>query len=355
MPFTSDQLAYAGKLAMDYERKQNPEDLYNTVRPLLKALNATKQPFPGAKQYIIEKLRTKNDSNAQWFAPDEAVTYNRKRTIDQAQFPWGSVHDGFGLTEEELAQNYITMTDDRSAKPTEAEGKQFINLFKENMTTLRLGFNEFLDYQLHLDGTQDADAIPGLDALVSTTPTTGTLGGINRATAGNEFWRNNASTNIASTTGTLAEEMEKQWRLCTRVGGNAPNLILAGSKFMDAYRVQCKAEVDRHVVLANGGGGGAKGMDASVSGLFFKGVEIVWDPVFDDLQANLSVAGPNEWDKRCYFLNTRFLKLRPMAGQDMIARNPPRAYNRYTHYFAETWRGGMTITRPAAMSVMTID
>lgn len=46
MPFTSDQLAYAGKLAMDYERKQNPEDLYNTVRPLLKALNATKQPFP---------------------------------------------------------------------------------------------------------------------------------------------------------------------------------------------------------------------------------------------------------------------------------------------------------------------
>ena len=354
MAFPTEQLSYAGKLAMDYEHKQNPEDLYNTERPLLKALNAAKKTFPGAKQYIVEKLRKSNDSNFQWFSPDDEVTYNRKRTVENAQFGWASAHDGFGLTEEELAANYITLTDDRSATPTEAESKQFVNLMKENITTLRLGYNEKFDYELHLDGTQDADAIPGLDALVSTTPAVGIVGGINRATAGNEYWRNYAKTNIASTAGTLLEELEIGYRACIRRGGHKPNLIIAGSKFMDAYRVQCKEEVARHVVVSNRGGGGTD-MDASVNGLFFKGIPIVWDPVLDDLQANLGTAGPYEWDKRCYFLNTRFLKLRPMAGQDMVSRNPPRAYNRYTHYWGLTWRGGMTITNPGAMAVFTID
>jgi hypothetical protein len=78
----------------------------------------------------------------------------------------------------------------------------------------------------------------------------------------------------------------------------------------------------------------------------------VWDPVMDDLQAALSPVVP--WDKRAYFLNTRFLKLRPAKGQDMVTRNPPRVYNRYTHYWGLTWRGAMTITRPAAMGVFSV-
>lgn len=347
MPFTSEQISYAGKAAMDYTMSKAPEDLYNTDRPLLKALQASKKSFPGAKQYINEKLRTTNDSNFQWFGPDEEVSYNRKRTLAEANFSWGSAHDGFALTEEELLQNYISVTDDRNATPTTAEKQQFVNLITENTETLKLGFSEKLDYDLHLDGTQDTDAIPGLDLLVSTTPTTGTVGGINRATA--TYWRNYAETGIAATPGVLNTAMERAWRTVTRVGGNSPNLILAGSKFIDAYRAEQAATQERHIVM---GRGGVSTADGSINELTFKGVPLVWDPVMDDLQAALDPT--IDWDKRAYLLNTRYIKLRPAEGQDMVTRRPPRVYNRYTHYWGITWRGAMTITRPSAQAVLSI-
>lgn len=347
MPFNSEQISYAGKAAMDFIMSGKPEDIYNTDRPLLKLLNGSKKSFPGAKQYINEKLRTTNDSNFQWFGPDEEVTYNRKRTLSEANFAWGSAHDGFVLTEEELLQNYISVTDDRNATPTTSEKHQFVNLITENTETLKLGFSEKLDYDLHLDGTQDADAIPGLDLLVSTTPTTGTVGGINRATT--TAWRNYAETGIAATSGLLQSRMEVAVRTLTRVGGNSPDIILAGSKFIDAYRVDALTGIERHVMNS---ARGSTALDAGVTALSFKGIPIVWDPVMDDLQAAL--APGVAWDKRAYFLNSRFLKLRPAQGQDMVVRKPPRVYNRYSHYWGLTWRGGMTITRPSAMGVLSI-
>ena len=166
MAWTAEQLSYAGYLAMNHEMRQNPEDLYNTERPLLKALQANKKPFPGAKQYIIEKLRTTNDQNFQWYAGSDAVTFNRRRTITQAQFAWGSAHDGFGLDEDELTQNYIVLTDDtKSSPPTTDEQKQFVDLIEENTRALKEGFAEKFDYELHRDGTQDTNAVAGLDLL----------------------------------------------------------------------------------------------------------------------------------------------------------------------------------------------
>lgn len=347
MPMNAEQISYGGKAAMDYIVKQSPTDIYNIDRPLLKALRATQKEFPGAKQYVQEKLRTTNDSNFQWFGPDGEVSYNRKRTLSEANFAWGSAHDGFALTEEELLQNYITVTDNKNAAPTTSETHQFVNLITENTETLKLGFAEKFDYDLHLDGTQNVEAIPGLDLLVSTTPTVGTVGGINRATT--PAWRNYAATGIAATAGALNAALETMWRSTTRVGGNSPNLILAGSKFIDAYRAEQVATQERHIVM---GRGGVTTADGSVNELTWKGVPIQWDPVMDDLQAALSPVVP--WDKRAYFLNTRFMRLRPAKGQDMVTRNPPRVYNRYTHYWGLTWRGAFTISRPSAMAVMAV-
>lgn len=347
MPFNAEQLSYAGKASMDYILRQSPQDIYNIERPLIKLLRGSQKEFPGAKQYVHEKLRTTNDSNFQWFGPDAEVSYNRKRTLSEANFSWASAHDGFALTEEELLQNYITVTDDKNAAPTTSEKHQFVNLITENTETLKLGFAEKFDYDLHLDGTQSADAIPGLDALVSTTPTTGTMGGINRATT--PLWRNYALTGIASTTGLLSQEMEKAYRACTLRGGHAPDTILAGTKFIDAYRAELRAT---HSINLTGGKGGVSAADAAIADLSFRGIPVVWDPVMDELQTALNPSV--NWDKRCYFLNSKFLKLRPAKGQDMVVRNPPRVYNRYTHYWGLTWRGAMTITRPSAMAVISI-
>jgi hypothetical protein len=347
MPFTAEQISYAGKAAIDYIVRKKPEDLYNTDRPLLKKLQQGKKSFPGAKQYINEKLRTSNDANFQWFGPDEQVDYNRKRTLDEANFAWGSAHDGFALTEEELLQNYISVTDDRDAAATTSEKHQFINLMKENTETLTLGFKEKFDFDLHRDGTQDAEAIPGLDALIAIDPTTGTVGGIDRSVAANQvFWSNQV--NLDSPIGDLLNDMETMWRQCQRVGGNAPDYIICGETFIDAYRAATKADIVRELSVNPKGG---TSMDGAINNLYFKGIPLIWDPVFADL--DVADSPVQQWDSRCYFLNTRFLKLRPAQGQDMVVRRPPRAYDRYTHYWGLTWRGAMTITRPAAMGVIT--
>jgi hypothetical protein len=348
MPFNAEQISYAGKAAMDHILRGKPEDLYNAPRPLLDALRKKQKSFPGAKQYVVQKLRKANDSNFQWFGPGESVTYNRKRTLDEASFAWGSAHDGFALDEEELLQNGISVVDGEKQTVTADERQQFVNLMTENTETLRLGFAEKMDYDLHRDGTQDADAIVGLSALVSITPTTGTVGGIDRST--NTFWRNYAATGILSTAGVLLTAMETMWRSVAKVSRRVPDKILAGYKFLDAYRVDAKAGLSVQVMNTESG----YKLDGAVSGLSFHGVPLEWDPTLDQMETHGVAAGGVPWDKRAYFLNTNTVHLRPAEGQDMVTRRPPRVYDRYTHYFGLTWRGTMTTSNPAANAVLAI-
>ena len=135
MPFTTEQLAYAGNAVINYFLRNDPIDQVNVARPLIKKLMEGKKPYVGGLQYDVEQLRYSNDSNFQSYFGDTQVTYNRKRTLHQAKYTWGSFHDGFGLNEDELAQNGIVMTDDKSSVPSEAEKVQLTNLLQENTET----------------------------------------------------------------------------------------------------------------------------------------------------------------------------------------------------------------------------
>ena len=57
---------------------------------------------------------------------------------------------------------------------------------------------ENFDIMLHRSGSASTTDIPGLDNLVSLTPTVGTVGGIDTSVAANAFWRNRATTGLAS-------------------------------------------------------------------------------------------------------------------------------------------------------------
>lgn len=358
MPFTPEQIAYGGKAAIDYFLKNDPIDQITQDKPFLKKLVAGKQEWAGGLQYVVEQLRYSQDSNFQSYFGDQQVTYNRKRTLEQAKFTWGAWHDGFGLNEDELAQNGITMTDDRSATPTADEKVALTNLLKENVATLKLGFETGLDQMLHLDGSQSAEDIPGLDHLIQTDPTASSVvGGINQQS--NTWWRNNFSLSIAQNA--LIDKMEIEWRNCTRYGGQAPDFILCGAAFLDDYRAAAGVTINRQIF--NGGnlkGGvtmdaGIKGDNAaSSSGLFFKGVELIWDPTFETLDSLYPSASP-DWTKRCYFINSRYLKLRPIKGHWMVSRKPPRVYDRYVHYWAQTGKAALSISKRNAMAVLALD
>lgn len=361
MPFNSEQLAYAGRAAIEYYLRNDPIDNYNINRPLIQKLVQGKKEYGGGLQYVVEQLRYQNDSNFQSYFGDSQVSYNRKRTLQQAKYVWGAFHDGFGLNEDELTQNGIVMTDDRNAQPTDAEKVQLTNLLSENMETLKLGFTENFDIMLHLNGTQASTDIPGLDALISTTPSSGTVGSI---AASNSWWQNyaNLDVNENDSGDAMLEVMEEAWRSCIRVGGEAPDFILAGETFIDAYRDAAGSPggaIQRQVFLGNGKSGNkqATTLDAGVgegisTGLYFKGVEIVWDPIDDTLDTDYSPTQP--WKTRLYMINTKHLKLRPIKGHWMIARRPPRVYDRYVHYWALTAKAALTTGKRNAHAVLGI-
>jgi hypothetical protein len=350
MPFSAQDISDAGKIGLDFYLANNPVDQISMERPLLKALQAKKKTAPGAKQFITEQLRKSYQSNFQWFNGAQVVTYNRRQTIEQANYAWRSCHDGFGLDEDRLAQNGIQVTDDgKTSSASDAEKIQLTNLVEEQSEALKLGFQEQFSYQAHLDGTQSTDAISGLDALVSLTPTSGTVGGIDRSSASNAYWRNNVATGLTTTTstGTVLNSMEVAWRQCMRNGGR-PDLILAGSTYVDGYRNFVLNTFGR----MDFGPSNTKSVEGGTRVLTFQGVEMQWSPEFQELDARYGPATP--WEKRCYFLNTNLVRLRPLQGHDMVTRKPPRAYDRYEYYWGVTWRGAVTMSRSNAHAVLAL-
>jgi hypothetical protein len=355
MSFTPEQLSYASNAVINYFLRNEPIDQINIDRPWVRKLMEGKKPYVGGLQYVVEQLRYQNDSNFQSYFGDQQVTYNRKRTLQQAKYTWGSFHDGFGLNEDELTQNGIIMTDDKSSVPTEAEKVQLTNLLQENTETLRLGFQENFDYMLHRDGTHSATDIPGLDLLVSTTPTVSqVVGGLDQSVF--PWWQNTSITGISTgTAGNLTQQMEVAWRNTIRYGGHKPDYIACGELFLDAYRLDTKATVNRTVYMKDNAE--PTKLDGSVgegvkTGLYFKNVELIWDPVMTVMDQLDSPTIP--WEKRCYFLNSRFIKLRPIQGHWMINRTPPRVYDRYVHYFALTAKAALTTGKRNAHAVISI-
>lgn len=350
MPVSTDALARASKMALDANLKSQPIDQIAIERPFLAALRKGVKSFPGALEYITEKARKAYDSNFQWFSGADEVTYNARDPLEWLKFKWSSAHDGFYITEDDATRNGIILTDDKSAVATGAEEMQLVNMLTEYNTDLRLGFDQSFDFQLHLDGTQDVDAIMGLDGLISLNPSVGVVGGLDRATY--TWWRNYAQTGIDGTTGaTLLAALETMWRACTRNGGQ-PDLILMGDDFYDAFAAAAQGPngiIQRFVTdkMANNGN-----FDPSYRELSFKGVRITRDLVFADLDAALAPA--IRWQKRCYFIQSSTLKLRPAQGHDMLSRKPPRVYNRYVHYQALTWKGGIVLNRSNGNGVASI-
>lgn len=350
MPFTSAEITDAGKIGLDFYLKNNPIDQIAVERPLLKALMAKQKTAPGGKQYIVEQLRYRYQSNFQWFNGSQVVTYNRRQTIDQASFQWRSAHDGFALDEDRLAQNGIIVTESshpNTRDASQAERIQLSNLIEEQSEVLSLGFKEKFSQALHLDGTQSADAVTGLDTLISTTPSTGTIGGIDASSSSAVYWRNYAQTGVTTTTstGNVLDYMETAWRSCIRNGGK-PDLIIMGGDFNDGFR---------NFMLKTFGLYGAPQVnvtkvDAGVDQMTFHGVPMKWSPEFYDLQA---LTG-STWEKRCYFINSDTVKLRPLDGHNMITRKPPRAYDKYEYYWGMTWRGALTCNRRNANAVLVL-
>ncbi|GAB3054132.1 hypothetical protein GCM10027214_16780 [Stenotrophomonas tumulicola] len=353
MPLTAAQMISGANTQLQAFAKDDPIDQFTSDRPLANWLIRNKKDSIFGNGVFNEKIRYTNDSNYQNYSGDDQVTYNRKKTTRLAPYQAYEAFDGFTLNETELANNGIILTDDRNAVMTEAEKIQIVNILTENRTTLKDGFQENWDIEVHMDGSTNPKAVPGLDALVSTTPAVGTVGGIDAAAT--PYWRNWADMGISTATaGNLIQRMETLWRKTIAYGKmGAPDFIPMGSEMYDALQADALKVMGRQITIGPSSSGGGVTLDPTTKELRFKNVLVVWDPTFDALDDLVGVIA-NPWKKRGYFLNSKTIKLRPVQGRWMISRTPPRVYDRHTHYFGVTAHYGLTMKKRNSNAVFSI-
>lgn len=349
MPISSGDLATVSVAALDNYMRNRPVDQIGTERPLIKKLMAGRKGLMPSRQYAVTNVRKGYGSNFQWAFGEAARTFNKRDTVEQAQFPWRVALDGLYLDWDLLFSAGIRVDPDPASKgklvPTENEKVILYNILEEQMESLELGFIEKLDLELHRSGAASTDAIVGLDTLISATPSAASaIGGLDPSTK--TYWRNGFAGTVAKAD--LRATMEAQWRNCIRNGG-APDFILAGSTFIDTYAStltltqNTEAGKPKTVDMATGSG--------SRTGLFFKGVEIIWDPVFSVLDALEAPASSLAWEKRCYFINSKHLKY---EDDEMSVYNPTPPHNVRATYAALDLRCALKTDRRNAHALIVV-
>jgi hypothetical protein len=346
MPFTAEQIAIGANYTLNTFRKNDPIDQINNERPFLSWLLKNKEESNFGNGFHDETIYVSNGGNYQNYFGADAVTHNERDLVRHAKYAWYNHHDGFFFDEDRLAANGIQLSEDGDAMPTKMEKERLVDLLGVSYRGLKEGMNEGFNLEAYQNGAANAKAMPGLDHLVSTTPTVGTVGGLNAATS--IYWRNNANLGIAPAD--LAAQMELSFRACTRYGKTRPDFILCGAAFLDAYRAQAGSTINRQIVVGDKGG---TGMDLAITDAYFRGIPLVHDHTLEDLDV-LDPGATFKWTKRCYFLSSKTIKFRPMKGFWMKSAKPEKLPERYVTYFGTRSKYGMSTAKRNSNAVLSI-
>jgi hypothetical protein len=342
MPFTSDEIANINNAVLETFIDRGTVFKQNVAnKPMLEAFNAAAGKFTGGKDNVSFAVKAgQGGGSLQGYSGDDQVGYYNPVGIKRARFPWKEHHIGMVVTMTELKQDGINVTEDGADQSTSAmddrENQALANLLEEKNDTLGEDYAYSLDRLVHGDGSSDAKAIAGIQALILDSPAVGTTGTIGRVA--NSWWRNRAATvayglaggqgAITSATangGALIEFLEKEWlQLSKYRQGSSRYKLFAGSDFIAAYRKEMRA--NGYYTMS-----GLKGtVDGSQGDIEWKGIPIAWDPTLDDLSLS----------KRMYVIDMgrTGVRLLYMDGNRMKKHNPARPYDRYVMY------NGITMT-----------
>lgn len=289
---------------------------------LLYRLNerGNRRPVSGGTK-IVEEIAY-NESDKVWYSGYDAINFSNPQVFTAAEYAWKLLAAPVGISGEELLQN---------------SGKErVIDLMEAKIENAEITLRNAMSAALYSDGTgSSGKEIGGLQLLVADDPTSGTVGGINRATTGNEFWRNKSKTaSAALTSSTIYAAMNEVYLGCSR-GTDKPDLIVADDSLYTLYE-QSLVPQQRFT--------DAKLADAGFQTIKFKGADVIYD-------GGIGGYCPA---KHMYFLNTKYLKLRPHKDRDfrLIGDRNRVAINQDAIYAIIGWAGNLTMNNAQLQGVL---
>lgn len=258
---------------------------------------------------IYEEISFAQNGNAGWYSGYDLLPVAAQDVLSAAEYDIKQLACPVVLSGLETLQN--------------AGREQMIDLMESRLTVAEATMANIMAQAIYGDGTAAGGrSLVGFDAAISTTPTTGTYGGIDRATW--TFWRNKYSSTASLGPTTVLSPMNTMWASLVR-GSDRPDLLIMDSLFWNAYTGALQAQQRfTDPKMAEFGFPTIKFMDADV--------------VLD------GGIGGYATTRTCYFLNTKFLKLRPHASRNMVPLAPNRRYaiNQDAEVQIIAWAGNMT-------------
>ncbi len=332
MAFSASELANLANTTLDYHLRGTITSQIIQARPLYADLVASKKAFPGGKEYITEAVKGLYTSAQRGYEHDDEQEYVNPVNVKRMQAKWYETSAGISVTYSELKKNGIVVVDDDNfsgSSVSEAEVVQLNNILEDKVEDLMEGSYRSLHEMFWRDGTQDAKAIPGIQSFILASPATGTTFGIDRAA--NSWWRNRASISIDSSTASnknLINTLQVEVRQLRRYAKNPKHKFYAGSSFLEAFEKELRSTG----YFTMDGWAKTGKIDASVADLAFKGIDIMYEPMLDDLG----------YQKYGYILDMNAIQLRDMSGEWMKKHTPKRPVEKYAMYMAITNTGALT-------------
>jgi hypothetical protein len=212
--------------------------------------------------------------------------------------------------------------------------EQMIDLLEGRVMVAESRLRNKISADLYGNGTGNGGKnITGLAAAISSTPTSGVYGGINRLNWA--FWRNQvisctSDVGAGMSPSTILAGMNKL-ALATARGTDRVDLIVADNLAFEYYQSSLQA-IQR---VTNETGQGLAG--AGFTSLKYYGAGVSADVVFD------GGIGGNAPSKTMYFINTNYLKFRPHARRNFVPMGGDRqSVNQDAVVRLIGWAGNLT-------------
>lgn len=358
MAFTAGELTNIANASLDFYL--NKGDTFKQSiqgKPLLRFIENSAKSFPGGKGNI--SLAVKGDYGAAGvndhvvgYTHNDTVAFYTPANIKRANYPWREHHMGLTLTHTELKIDGISVTDDMgngssTSNHSEREMTVLVNLLQDKLEDFGEMYARSMNALMWGDGTTDAKALAGLQAIIVAVPNTGSLGGLART---NLWWRNRAATvafgvaggrgaitSDPANGGALIQFLQQEYRQLIRYGGR-PTKCLAGSDFINAMEVELRANGNYSMT----GFGGTQ--DGSMGQMKFGSTTIEYDPTLDDLG----------FAKRAYWWDPRHIYLMKQDGEWDHRFTPARPYNQFVMYKSMTHTGQMVAQQVNSALVVEI-
>jgi len=259
---------------------------------------------------IVEPLIYGTNSTVASYSGYDTLSLTAQEGISAAEFEWKQYAASIAISGIEEAKN---------------NGEQaIINLLEAKIMQAEESMKEGFNQMFFADGTGNSGK--DWNGLANIVDSAGTVGGINRATAGNEFWRSYEE----GTAGALSlADMSTAYNSVS-VGNDHPDMVLTTQTLFEKYESLLQPQL-RYT--------DAKTADAGFQNLLFK-------------------AAPVAYDVHCtagtvFFLNSKYLTLVGHTGKWFAQTDFVRPENMDARYALIMCYGNLTVRNAAKQGKLT--